>query len=171
MCNFSITSLILGLFLFLYSPLSAQVLNLSQILRIHESNDKEREKILSGYGFHLSESAMKELDGAIVPTDYYTWQNTQETLAPIQTMVVVRNAHPHTGQRMETSYILFSETEYTALQLSAWAWGYKYVKEEKQADSIAIFCENENSWLRFFTDKYPNNVVYGVTISDKKVAD
>lgn len=145
----------------------SQVLNLSDIVTIHQSADSMRAKILLSKGFELAESAMKELNGAIIPTDYYTWTNKEKPFAPVQTMIVVRNPHPRSKKKMETSYILFSQDIYRSLKLNAWELGYKYVKEEKEKENIAVICQNKSFWLRFFEDKYPDNIVYGVTIEDK----
>ncbi len=162
-----VISLLLFVFLWIISPISAQNLSLSDVLQIHQSSDSIRTKILLSHGFRLAESAMKELNNAIIPTDYYTWTEKDSPLPPLQTMVVVRTAHPRTGKKMETSYILFSREDYMALQVTAWGLGYKYVKKQADKDSNVLICENESTWLRFFEDIYPENVVYGVTIEQK----
>ncbi len=145
----------------------SQTLNLTDIVMIHQSVDSIRTKILISKGFELAESAMKELNGAIILTDYYTWTNKDKSFAPVQTMIVVRNPHPRSKKKMETSYVLFSQDLYSSLKLNAWELGYKYVKEEKNKDNIAVICQNKACWLRFFEDRYPDNMVYGVTIEDK----
>lgn len=152
---------------FIQTNLFSQQLSLADVLQIHKSKDSERSRILTEKGFNLTESAMQELNGAVVPTEYYTWTNTLNQVLPIQTMVVVRGNHPRNGKKMETSYLLFSEQSYLALQLAAWTLGYKYVKEEVENENRAIICENKEGWLRFFQDKHPNNIVYGVTIEEK----
>lgn len=145
----------------------SQTLSLSEIVTIHQSTDSVRQKMLISKGFELAESAMKELNGAIIPTDYYTWTDKNKPFAPVQTMIVIRNPHPRSKKKMETSYILFSQDLYRSLKLNAWELGYKHVKEEKDKENIAVICQNKFFWLRFFEDKYPDNIVYGVTIEDK----
>lgn len=147
--------------------LLAQTLTLSQVLEIHESDDNAREKLLLSYGFTLAESGMKELNGAVIPTDYYTWRNNQEQMPPIETMVVVRTAHPRTGKKMETSYVIYSEPAFLFLKLRAWELGFQFIEEGADNGNIALTCQNSKYWLRFFADTYPNNRVYGVTIEEK----
>lgn len=150
-----------------FSPLSAQLLGLEELLTIHKKTESERESYLLRKGFDFEEAEVERIKNTDVLVRYYAWKLKSHIRNSARTMIITRGKSPGNSPYYETTYITFEKYDYTSLKTLAEIKGFTYKTSKMVADRIDHIYENDKYKLVFFTSTADKVYVYGIRVVNK----